>query len=174
MSDITSLNNMAGANPALAKSASGARPAPEPPTVQNAVAQPLNTAQSAVTQSPTAGQVEWKRKAEPDGRQQSSQTGAVPTQQQVAQTVDHLNRRMSEYNTNLQFEINDTYHQVVIRIVDRESKEVVRQIPSETALALAQFFDDLAVARSQTRPNPSGGDDGKPFNAEGLLLQVTV
>lgn len=174
MSDITSLNNMAGANPALAKPAPGARTAPEPPTVQNAVAQPLNTAQSAVTQSPTSGQAEWKRKTDPDG-QHSPASGAVSTQQQMDQTVNQLNQRMSEYHTNLQFEMDRTYQQVVVRIVDRETKEVVRQIPSETALALAKFFDDLAATRSHSRSSySSDSNDSQPLNAEGLLLQVTA
>ena len=53
MSDIGSISNLAGANPALARAAPGARSTPpEPATVQQAVAQPLTAPQSAVTQSP--------------------------------------------------------------------------------------------------------------------------
>ena len=172
MSDITSLNNMAGANPALAKPA----PAPEPQTIQNAVGQPLNTAQSAVTQPPTSSYAEWKREADPNGGRKSSQSGAVSNQPQLTNTVDHLNQHMRNYNTHLLFVVDDTYQQVVVRIVDQDTKEVVRQIPSETTLALAKFFDDLAAQQSQTMPSSitSSGNDSKPLKVEGLLLQVTV
>lgn len=175
MSDITSLNNMAGTNPALVKPAP-AHSAPEPPTVQNAVGQLLTTAQSAVTQSPTSGAAEWKRETDPNGGQQSSQSGATPAHQRLASTVDNLNQHMRAYNTNLQFEMDDTYQQVVVRIVDRDTHEVVRQIPSETTLALAKFFDDLAAQQSQAMPigTTSGGGTGKSLKMEGLLLQVTV
>lgn len=158
MSDITGLvhNHMAGANSTLAKAA-GARPAPEPPTVQNAVSQPLNTAQSAVTQPPTSGHTGWKREADADGGQHALSAGASATHRQLANTVDQLNRHMRAYNTNLQFVMDDNYQQVVIRIVDRDTQEVVKQIPTEATLALAKFFDDLF--EQQIKPVLSGTSD---------------
>lgn len=177
MSDITSLNNqMAGANPAMAKLAPGARPAPEPPTIQNAVGQPLNTAQAAVTQPPTSGTTEWKREADPDGGQRDSASSAESARRQLVGTVKQLNQHMLSYDTHLQFEIDDASQRVIVRIVDRETHEVVRQIPSKTALALAAFFDDLAEQQRQAMPSGGapGGDDNKSLKMEGLLLKVMV
>ncbi|MBZ4194403.1 MAG: hypothetical protein LAE24_08855, partial [Candidatus Contendobacter sp.] len=66
MSDIGTISNLAGANPVSARPTTGARSEPPPPaTVQNAVGQPLTTAQSSVTQSPASAGAERKRNTDP-------------------------------------------------------------------------------------------------------------
>ena len=42
----------------------------------------------------------------------------------------------------LDFTIDDSTHQVVVKVIATESGEVIRQIPSETALKLAQSLPD--------------------------------
>ena len=170
MSDIGTISNLAGANPASGRAAPSARPEPpEPANVQTAVGQTLTTAQSSVTQSPTSAGAEWKRNADPDGRQ-PTQSGPAPTREQLTDTVKDINQRLSEYNTNLQFEIDDQSREMVVRIVDRETKEVVRQIPSEKALAVAKFFKEMEDTQKTERSN--AGKDNKRIKAEGLLLQA--
>ncbi len=171
MSDIGTISNLAGANPMSAKSAPGTRSElPEPATVQNAVGQPLTTAQSSVTQSPTSAGPEWKRNADPDGRQPNLPSGPAPTRQQLTETVQDLNQHLSGYDTNLQFEIDDQSQQMVVQIVDRETKEVVRQIPSEKALALAKFFKEMED--NQKTERSATGKDSKRLKMEGQLLQA--
>ena len=177
MSDIGSISNLAGANPALARAAPGARSTPpEPATVQQAVAQPLTAPQSAVTQSPTAGNAGWKRHTDPDGQQKNPQSGARLDRQQLTDIVEHLNQRLRDYNTNLQFEVDDKYHEMVVRIVDRETKEVVRQIPSEKALALAKFFEEMEAGQGQGPPGggASNNKESGRLKAEGWLLRATA
>jgi len=174
MSDIGSISNLAGANPALTRAVPGARSEqpPAPATVQDAVSPPLTTPQSSVTQSPKAGNAEWQNRPNPDGQQKSSPSPGTPTRQQLTDTLDHLNQRLGEYNTNLQFEVDDQYQAMVVRIIDRETKEVVRQIPSEKAMAFAKFFKELEGQQSQ--PTPAGSKDGKrpAEGLKGLILQV--
>lgn len=175
MSDIGSISNLAGANPALTRPVPGARSEqpPAPATVQDSVSPPLTTPQAAVTQSPTASNAGWQRNADPDGQQKNSPSPATPTRQQLTDTLDHLNQRLREYDTNLQFEVDDKYQAMVVRIVDRQTNEVVRQIPSEKALAFAKFFKELEESQ-QSRPMPASSKDSKRFNTEGLILQVTA
>ncbi|GAA0256607.1 MULTISPECIES: flagellar protein FlaG [Pseudomonas] len=53
---------------------------------------------------------------------------------------------------NLDFSIDDSTHRVVVKVIATDTGEVIRQIPSETALKLAQslssashvLFDDKA------------------------------
>ena len=175
MSDIGSISNLAGANPALARAAPGARSMPpEPATIQNAVAQPLSTPQSAVTQSPTAGNAEWNRRTDPDSPQNSPQSGASPDRQQLADAVERLNQHLRESNTSLQFEVDDQYQEMVVRIVDQETKEVVRQIPSEKALALAKFFEEMEPGQGQGPPSggASNGKASRRLRVEGWLLRA--
>lgn len=172
MSDIGTISNLAGANPVLARAAPGARSEPPAPTtIQNAVAQPLTTPQAAVTQSPAAGSAEWQRHADPDNqRHDASSTSA---RQQLADTLDHVNQRLREYNTNLQFAMDDQYQEMVVRIVDRKTQEVVRQIPSEKALAFAKFFEEMED-QQQHQTGSASSKDSKRLQAEGWLLQATA
>lgn len=175
MADFSTIGNLASGG----NSAPAARPAPpEPVTIQQAVGQPLGSPQSAVTQSPKSGDAEWQRNADPQAskaQEPTSQTEA--TRKHLTETIDHLNRRLNDYNTNLQFQIDDKYQQVVIRIVDRETKEVVRQIPSEKALAFAKFFEELEAEQGQGPPggasSPSSKESGR-LKAEGWLLRATA
>ncbi len=171
MSDIGTISNLAGANPVSARSATGPRSEPPPPaTVQSAVSQPLTTAQSSVAQSPASAGAERKRNTDPDGHQPNSQAGVAPNRQQLTETIQDLNQRLSGYDTNLQFEIDDQSQQMVVRIVDRETKEVVRQIPSEKALALAKFFKEMED--NQKTERSAASKDSKRLKMEGQLLQA--
>ena len=174
MSEIGSIGNLAGANPAPVRTALGARSTPpEPAAVQGAVARPVTTPQAAVTQSPTAGNAEWKRNGEPASPQKNPRAG---DRQQLTGSVDQLNQKLRDYNTNLQFEIDDKYQEMVVRIVDRETKEVVRRIPSEEALALAKFFEDMEAEQGQGPPGKSSahGKEGGRLKVEGWLLRATA
>ena len=175
----SSINPLTGANPALTGDpASAARPKPpEPATIQSAVAQPLTTPQTAVTQSPKSGNAEWQRKTNPDGRQQTLPERKTTDREQLKETLDRLNQSLSRYNTALHFEIDDQYQEMVVRVVDVETQEVVRQIPPEKALALAQFFDELEQTQQvqnapATEDSSSGKDNGRL--PEGWLFRATA
>lgn len=173
MSDIGNIGNLfSGTNPVSVVRSTP----PEPAAVQGAVAQPLTTPQSAVTQSPIAGNAEWKQNPDPNGQQQNLRSSATPNRQQVTDTVERLNRRLRDYNTNLQFEVDDKYQEMVVRIVDRETQEVVRQIPSEEALALAKFFDELEAEQNQELPisGSVGNKENNKMKIEGFLLYDKV
>lgn len=177
MSDIGTISNLAGANPASARPAPGERSAsPEPASLQSAVGRPLTTPQTAVTQAPTTSNAAWQQSTNPDGQQKNSPSQATPTREQLAGTLDQLNQRLNEYNTNLQFEMDDQYQQMVVRIVDRETKDVIRQIPSEKAMAFAKFFRDMDD-HQQNPAAPAGGastKEKKRLEAEGWLLRATA
>lgn len=175
MSDIGSLNSLTGSNALLSRGPSGPRAAPhEPAAMQSAVAQPLTAPQSAVTQSPTAGNAEWQRRAESTNPQQKPQDAAA--RRQLNETLDHLNQRLRQHDTQLRFEVDDQYQQMVVRIVDQQTKEVVRQIPSEQALALAKFFDEQEIQNSQVPSGeyPLGVKEGGRLKVEGWLLRATA
>jgi flagellar protein FlaG len=177
MSDIGSINPLTGVNPLPARATTGSRSeSPVPPTVQHAVAQPLNTAQSAVTQSPTASGAEWQQQPQTDADgQRQNQAGTTAGRQQLAKTVDDINQKLQNYDTNLQFEMDDQYQQMVVRVVDRETKEVVRQIPSEKAMALAQFLRQLETEQSQRPAAKRTSDkDNSGLKIEGWLLRAIV
>jgi flagellar protein FlaG len=64
----------------------------------------------------------------------------APTLDQVTQAINSLNKAMSEMSPDLQFSIDED-NRTIIKIVDQKTKEVLRQIPSVEALAIAKAID---------------------------------
>lgn len=44
---------------------------------------------------------------------------------------------------SVRFEVDDTVGDLVVKIVDRESDEVIRQVPAEEVMELRESLDDL-------------------------------
>ncbi|MCK0744885.1 flagellar protein FlaG [Chromohalobacter nigrandesensis] len=58
------------------------------------------------------------------------------TMSELAKPIDRVNAVMRSYN--IQFELSEYEGRIVTRIVDRESQELIRQIPSEEVLRIAE------------------------------------
>lgn len=93
-------------------------------------------------------------------------SGAERTSQQVEDDAQALRAKVEELNQtaqsikrSLRFDIDDGTGITVITVRDRETEEVIRQIPSEEMLALARYFAE------------SNGDKG---DSKGLLLRAEV
>ena len=56
--------------------------------------------------------------------------------------VDELNHMVQNSRRSLKFSVDDRSGEVIVRVVDAETDEIVRQIPAEEALKLARRFDD--------------------------------
>lgn len=61
----------------------------------------------------------------------------------LKKATDKLNQAVKMMESNLQFTIDEETGLDVVKVVDMESKEVIRQIPSKEVLAIAQAFDRL-------------------------------
>lgn len=58
-------------------------------------------------------------------------------------SVDKLNQFMKEGQRSLAFTVDDSAEQVVVRVSDRETNELIRQIPTEEALAIREHLDQV-------------------------------
>jgi flagellar protein FlaG len=82
-----------------------------------------------------------------------SQPETQPTQGQATAGTQISHRQIEEAlqrvreslkpvaSNNLEFSIDDTTGQTVVKVVDSSTKELIRQIPSEEMLAIAQALD---------------------------------
>lgn len=64
-------------------------------------------------------------------------------------SIEELNDRIKQINSTIKtygvvFEISDSNQEVITRVVDSESGEILRQFPSETVLHIAEQLEDLA------------------------------
>lgn len=62
---------------------------------------------------------------------------------QLKQATEKINQTVRMFASNLQFTVDEDTGMDVVKVVDTETKEVIRQIPSEETLAIAKALDQL-------------------------------
>jgi flagellar protein FlaG len=66
-----------------------------------------------------------------------------PSLQQVQQAVQAINRVLQTSSSSLEFSVDQSTHRTIVRVVDTESGELIRQIPSDAVLAIAESIGEL-------------------------------
>jgi len=61
----------------------------------------------------------------------------------VDDALSKLKSRFQEEHRNLDFSIDDSTGEVVVKVLDAESGKLIRQMPSEEVLKLAKQLDDM-------------------------------
>jgi flagellar protein FlaG len=69
----------------------------------------------------------------------------TPERAELEQAVKDIQAHVNTSQRNLEFSIDDSTHAVVVKVIATDSGEVIRQLPTEAALKLAQ---SLAEGRS--------------------------
>lgn len=62
---------------------------------------------------------------------------------QLAQAVGQLNQSMQTHSIGLEFSIDGESHHTVVKVVDQQTKRLIRQIPSVEALEIAKALDRM-------------------------------
>ena len=69
---------------------------------------------------------------------------SVPAPEQVQQAVQMINKTMQTFSRNLEFSVDDAaVGKTVVKVVDKETGDVIRQIPSQETLNIARALDRL-------------------------------
>lgn len=63
--------------------------------------------------------------------------------EQLKAAVDSVREYVRPINNSIEFSINEDVHKVVVKVVDNNTKEVIRQIPSEEMIAIAKALDSI-------------------------------
>ena len=71
------------------------------------------------------------------------QAAAEPHLDEVTSAVKKLNEALPQSAQSLQFEIDEESKDVVVKIIDRDTREVVRQMPTKEALEMAKSIDKM-------------------------------
>lgn len=66
----------------------------------------------------------------------------TPTREQVEQAAARVKELLRGTTSRLEIEIDPDLHKVVIKILNGESGEIIRQIPSQELLDLAKHLDE--------------------------------
>ncbi len=72
--------------------------------------------------------------------QQASATVSID---QVKQAVQDINQSLQSLSQGLEFSLDTDTKEVVIKVVDQQTREVLRQMPSKEALEIAKALDQV-------------------------------
>jgi flagellar protein FlaG len=65
-----------------------------------------------------------------------------PGPEQVEEVVNRLQNALQDIEPRIELSVDKELNQVIVRVFDEESGDLIRQIPSEEILKLDRFFDD--------------------------------
>ena len=103
---------------------------------------------AAVTQPSTAPVAQAQPAANSEAKVPASEE---PQRVALEKAVTDMREFVQASQRNLDFSIDDSTGKVVVKVIATDSGEVIRQIPSETALKLAQNLSDASSLLFDTR-----------------------
>ena len=86
----------------------------------------------------TAAPVDSNNPVDPSGR-----ATKTATFEQVTKAVQDINKTIQATHQGLEFSVDNDSHEVVVKLIDQQTKQVLRQIPTQEALEIAKSLDKL-------------------------------
>jgi len=112
------------------------------PFVALSVAPPLAAAplpaEPAMIVAPATGAAQQGRADSATSEQSRRQD-----RQRPADAVEEINAKLRAWSTNLRFEIDDDLQRLVVSVIDSDSGDVLRTVPSEAVIRFAKMIASL-------------------------------
>ena len=108
----------------------------------------LNPALASGGKAPAASESKQVTGAvEASGEEQASRAAATEqtaaSRDQVESAVSTIQEFVQSVRRNINFSVEDTSGRVVVKVTDSNSGDIIRQIPSEEALQLAESLEEV-------------------------------
>jgi flagellar protein FlaG len=116
--------------------------APAALSVQPVEAQPAPLPDAAVLVTP-AGDAQKGAGADSATSDGGSSGQPSDPQSSLERALQRINEQMEAWSTQMQFDIDQDTHQVVISIKDSKTGDVIKTIPSETVLNIAKMITKM-------------------------------
>ena len=68
---------------------------------------------------------------------------AVTEEQHITQALHSINEVLKARSPDLEFSVDSDSHRSVVKVVDKNTQEVIRQMPTKEALEIAKALDRL-------------------------------
>ena len=65
------------------------------------------------------------------------------SEQELQDAVDKVNQYAEVQKVSLQLQVEKELKRIIVKVVDKDTDEVIRQIPSEQTIALAKHLDEV-------------------------------
>jgi len=104
---------------------------------------PYSAPEANRSPAPAASATNSPLAVEPDRKEQKPQpTAKQPSADELEQAVEKANSFLQSVQRGLQFRVDKDTNRTVVKVVDSESGEVVRQIPPERTLEMLKEMSD--------------------------------
>jgi len=132
--------------------------------VRENLVQPLQNSQKAESKD----NVGLEKRQEIASEKSPAQVVKEMPKEELDEAISQLNDSLQNVQRNLEFSVDKDAGRIVINVTDKETDEVVRQIPSEEVLELAKNLH--AASERLSEPNESHSQP----TAEGVFLRTSV
>lgn len=96
---------------------------------------------------PVVGKAEAKLSSSQDKKaadtEKTEKSEEMVDNDRIRESLESLNQFIPLVNTNLVFEFDDLNEPPIIKVIDKESKELIREIPSRDLDKVAKAFGDM-------------------------------
>ena len=135
--------------PSVASNVPGPEPASPKPKPDPAAAQSVSTDSNpapASNRAPSPVSSSSSVSVSENGSSKQAQkqdAGQKPTLQDVIKLSEKMNEEVQKIQRDLNFSVDDSQGKIVVKVIDRGTKEVIRQIPSEEMLNLSRSIEEV-------------------------------
>lgn len=71
------------------------------------------------------------------------QPDAAAAESQVGQALQSINNALQKLSSNLEFTVDADSNRTIVKVMDNQTKEVIRQMPSVEAIEISKALDKL-------------------------------
>jgi flagellar protein FlaG len=69
------------------------------------------------------------------------QAAQIPSLGQLSDAVKQINETLKKLSQDLEFSVDSENNRTVVKVIDQQTKDVIRQIPTEEAMEIAKALD---------------------------------
>ena len=129
---------------------------------------PAKTEQSGGKSLPSAVRAEAPERTAEVQNQREVRT------QRVERAVEQLNDYVQSFQRDLKFSLDEDLGKTVVSVVDRNTQELIRQIPNETALQLARNLKAMQKVQQVEQVQVDAGRDAQSVEASLGLINTRI
>ncbi|MCR5324656.1 MAG: flagellar protein FlaG [Lachnospiraceae bacterium] len=122
--------------------------APKTAPAQTESSQPVEassqTVQTAVAPQQSVQGLQQQAGTNQDGQQGQNKGQRQPTQDEIKSAISHANKHAHFGNTSAQFSYHEKTKRISVKIFDKDTNEVIREIPPEETLDMIAKMYELA------------------------------
>ena len=64
--------------------------------------------------------------------------------EEIKKDLSEINARLENMNRSIRFSVDDSSHDIVVKVVDKESGEVIRELPPESVIRLRERMAEVS------------------------------